>query len=147
VFAKIGTTHLHPLTEHLLDLVDAYTVYTAKEYTGLWAQWDVFRSAMLAFMQDYDVLLGPVAAFPAPPHGFTFETETWKAHFSYAFSENLTGWPSVVVRAGTSPERLPIGVQVVARPWREDIALAVAQHIESVLGGWQMPELGIVSEM
>jgi len=41
------------------------------------------------------------------------------------------------VRGGTSPEGSPIGVQVVARPWREDIALAVAQHLETVLGGWQ----------
>jgi amidase len=32
---------------------------------------------------------------------------------------------------------LPIGVQVVARPWREDVALAVAQHLETVLGDWQ----------
>jgi len=54
---------------------------------------------------------------------------------------NVTGWPSVVVRGGTSPEGLPIGVQVVARPWREDVALAVAQHIESVSGGWQCPPL------
>jgi amidase len=36
---------------------------------------------------------------------------------------------------------LPIGVQVIARPWREDVALAVAQHIETVYGGWQPPPL------
>jgi amidase len=46
---------------------------------------------------------------------------------------NLTGWPVVIVRAGTSPEGLPIAVQVIAQPWREDVALAVAQHIESQL--------------
>ncbi len=54
---------------------------------------------------------------------------------------NLTGWPAAVVRAGTSSEGLPIGVQVVARPWRDDVALAVAQHIEKVLGGWQPPPI------
>jgi amidase len=62
---------------------------------------------------------------------------------SPAFSDfqtyNLTGWPSAVVRAGTSEEGLPIGVQVVARPWREDVALAVAKRIEEALGGWQAP--------
>ena len=47
----------------------------------------------------------------------------------------------MVVRAGVSPEGLPIGVQVVARPWREDVAVAVAQAIEHVLGGWQPPAL------
>jgi len=46
-----------------------------------------------------------------------------------------------VVRGGTSSEGLPIGVQVVARPWREDVALAVAQVLEEALGGWQRPPL------
>jgi amidase len=45
------------------------------------------------------------------------------------------------VRGGTSPEGLPIGVQVVTRPWHEDVALAVAQQLERVLGGWQRPPL------
>ena len=61
--------------------------------------------------------------------------------FSYLSTYNLTGWPSVVVRGSTSPEGLPIGVQVVAGPWREDVALAVAQYIEAILGGWQRPLL------
>jgi len=56
-------------------------------------------------------------------------------------SYNLTGWPDAVVRGGTSPEGLPIGVQIVTRPWREDVALAVAQHLEGELGGWQRPPL------
>jgi amidase len=32
-------------------------------------------------------------------------------------------------------------VQVVARPWRDDVALAVAQELEQALGGWQPPPL------
>jgi amidase len=35
---------------------------------------------------------------------------------------------------------LPIGVQIAAAPWREDIALAVAEYLESACGGW-MPTL------
>jgi amidase len=101
---------------------------------------DRFRSEMLEFMQRYDVILCPVCAFPAPPHGTTFTEDMWKG-FSYTGSYNLTGWPGAVVRAGTSPEGLPIGVQIVARPWREDVALAVAQHLETALGGWQPPAL------
>jgi amidase len=45
------------------------------------------------------------------------------------------------VRAGTSPEGLPIGVQLVAAPWREDIALALARRVEARTGGWQPPAL------
>jgi len=56
-------------------------------------------------------------------------------------TETLTGWPAAVVRAGTSPEGLPIGVQIAAKPWREDVALAVAGVIEDELGGWKPPSL------
>ena len=54
---------------------------------------------------------------------------------------NLTGWPAATVRVGTSEDKLPIGVQIIARPWCEDVALAVAQHLEQIFGGWQQPIL------
>jgi amidase len=47
---------------------------------------------------------------------------------------NLTGWPTATVRVGTSPEGLPLGVQVAARPWREDIALALVAHLDADRG-------------
>jgi len=46
---------------------------------------------------------------------------------------------AAVVRCGTSGEGLPIGVQIVARPWQDATALAVAGHLESVFGGWRPP--------
>jgi amidase len=54
---------------------------------------------------------------------------------------NLTGWPAAVVPAGATPRGLPIGVQIVARPWREDVALAVAEVLQQALGGWQRPPI------
>jgi amidase len=113
-------------------------VMSTAEFTALLEKLDQFRSDMLTFLETYDVLICPVNAYPAISHG------TARDHipaFSYTVTYNLTGWPGAVVRAGTSPEGLPIGVQVVARPWREDVALAVAQHIETALGGWQRPPL------
>ena len=49
--------------------------------------------------------------------------------------------PGVVVRGGTSPEGLPIGIQVVVAPSREDVALAVAERLETTLGGWKPPQI------
>lgn len=77
-------------------------------------EWDRFRRSMLSFIQDYDLLVCPVADAPAPPHG-TPTAETYRYQLPYS----LTGWPVAVVRCGTSPEGLPIGVQVVARPWHD----------------------------
>ena len=44
-------------------------------------------------------------------------------------------------QAGTSPEGLPIAVQIVGQAWREDIVLAVAKVIEADLGGWKRPPI------
>jgi Asp-tRNA(Asn)/Glu-tRNA(Gln) amidotransferase A subunit family amidase len=86
----------------------------------------------------YDLIVCPAHAGPALPCGAAPEHDP---EFSYTMTFNLTGWPAAVVRAGTSPEGLPIGVQLVARPWREDVALAAASRSEADLGGWQPPPL------
>lgn len=101
--------------------------------------WDRFRRALIAFMANYDLILTPVAERPATPHGGE------GGRIPYTLPYSLTGWPCVVVRAGTAPEGLPIGVQVVARPWRDDVALAAAAAIEEDAGGWQPPALAGVS--
>ena len=98
-------------------------------------RWDRFRRALIGFMEHYDVILTPVAERPATAHG------TDGGWIPYTLPFSLTGWPCVVVRAGTAPDGLPIGVQIVAGPWRDDVALAVAQVIEHIHGGWQPPLL------
>jgi amidase len=97
--------------------------------------WDRFRRSLISFMAHYDVIVTPAAERPATPHG------TDAGWIPYTLPYSLTGWPCVVVRAGTAPEGLPIGVQIVARPWRDDVALAAAQAIEGAPGGWQPPPL------
>jgi amidase len=97
--------------------------------------WDRFRRTLITFMADHDVILTPVAERPAVPHG------TDEGGIPYTLTYSLTGYPCVVVRCGTAPGGLPIGVQVVAGPWRDDIALAVARHLEHACGGWQPPAL------
>ena len=42
----------------------------------------------------------------------------------------MTGWPSIVIQSGMSDEGLPVGVQIIAAPWREDRVLAVARALE-----------------
>jgi Asp-tRNA(Asn)/Glu-tRNA(Gln) amidotransferase A subunit family amidase len=54
---------------------------------------------------------------------------------------NVLGNPAMVVPAGTSPEGLPIGVQVVGRPFEEMRVLQVAAAIERGCGGFVAPPL------
>jgi amidase len=107
-----------------------------EEYSELLHDVDLVRSELLRFMQQYDAILCPVAAQAAPTH-----EEAEGLRYSYTSAHNLSGFPGAVVRAGTSPEGMPIGVQVVARPWREDVALALAAVIEDATGGWQPPSI------
>lgn len=116
------------------------TEVSAGEYSAMLELVDAFRSDMLSFMQSYDVIICPAAAFPALPHGESMEDEMTRGP-GYTATYNITGWPATVVRCGTSPDGLPIGVQVVARPWREDVSLAVAMQLETALGGWQKPPM------
>lgn len=132
-----GTARVHPLMRRVLEIQRANRLSTA-EFGSLVVRWDIFRSVMLSFMESYDAILCPVCAFPGMVHGSTYDR---LEAFSYTMTYNLTGWPVAVVRAGTSAEGLPIGVQIAARPWREDVALAVAQCIETVLGGYRPPQL------
>jgi amidase len=97
-------------------------------------RWDAFRSLMLQFMTGFDLILSPVAPEVAPPYRMKL---TGEHQFSYTIPYSLSGNPCVVVRAGASPEGLPIGVQVVARNWRDDVALRAARAIERALGGWR----------
>jgi amidase len=132
-----GTLETHPLLQRVQQLLSPRAISTA-ELNTLLVRLYRFRSRMLSFMEDYDAIISPACAHPAMPHGSSFDENTGSA-YSYTMTYNLTGWPSVVVRGATSPEGLPIGIQISARPWREDVTLALASHIEKTTGGWQRP--------
>lgn len=132
ILEKAGTTDMG---RHMRS-VDSEV--TGREFGRRLREMDLFRSQMLGFMANYDVIICPVNANVAIKHDTQYEHF---AGFSYAATYNLTGWPAAVVRAGTSPEGLPIGVQIVANPWREDLALKVAKLVEQTFGGWQKPIL------
>jgi amidase len=98
-------------------------------------EWERFRASMLRFMADYDVIVCPAAADVAPPH-----REITGDDFVYTLPYSLTGYPVVVVPCGESGG-MPVGMQVVAAPWRDDVALAAAAAIERALGGGRIAEV------
>jgi amidase len=113
---------------------------SAEDYVLLLEDRERLRAELLSFMAGYDLLLCPVTAGPALPLGVA-GTAARPPGFTFTHPFNLTGWPVAVVRCGTSPEGLPIGLQIVARPWRDDVALAAAAALEATLGGWRPPPL------
>ena len=99
---------------------------------------DQLRLALEKFFIDYDAIICPVAATPAKQHGRSFIEGR---DFSYLSIYNFTGWPVATVRCGTSLEGLPIGIQIIAKPWQDMTALGLAKKLETLLGGWQAPPL------
>ena len=100
----------------------------------LYALWDSFRSSLLQFMTRFDAILCPADHHPAPPF-----RERDGRRFDYTVPFSMTGQPCVVVRVGATAGGLPIGVQIVGRHWREDVALALGRVLEQELGGWRRP--------
>jgi amidase len=135
ILRQAGTTQTYDIN---VDEVPRGIAQSSEEFGRRLREIDRFRSHMLQFIAQYDVLICPVNANPAIKHGTLGDNFDG---FSYTATYNLTGWPGVVVRAGTSPEGLPIGLQILAQPWREDVALAVAQFVETKFGGWKPPAL------
>ncbi len=131
---KYGTTVPGPNRRFDFPLIET------EEFTKLLEERDAWRSTMLAWVKNYDLILCPPAVGPAQKIGDR-SNEGRGRNFGYTTTYNLTGWPSGVVRAGTSPEKLPLGLMLTGQPWREDIVLAAMGAIESRFGGWQKPPL------
>jgi amidase len=131
----IGSTRTHRLLEGWLSKLEPYRT-TIDGFAEYWAALDRFRARMFAFLEDFDAIISPVCPQAALPHGASIEERTFRG-FSYTMTHNLTGWPAAVVRCGQTPAGLPIGVQIAASPWREDVALRIAAHLEQAFGGWQ----------
>lgn len=133
--SSIGSERTHPLLDGWLAKLEKYRT-DVKGLASYWTLIDQMRASMEPYLTLNDVILSPVSSSPAVPHGTSIEEKTFRG-FSYTMTHNLTGWPAAVVRCGTSSTGLPIGVQIAAAPWREDIVLAVARRLEEIFGGWK----------
>jgi amidase len=120
------------------------TPISSADMVEAWEAQDLCKSQMLDWMKNYDVFICPTSNKPAQPIDGkgTGRNNPSPDGWPYTGVFNSTGWPVVVVRCGSSADgKLPIGLQVVAAPWREDLCLAVAAYLESQSGGWKKPPI------
>ena len=102
---------------------------------------DALRAQFLDAMRDGAVLLLPVFPTTARHHGFS-----WGPYGNLGFTVifNALGFPAVAVPLGLSSDRLPLSVQIVARPGEDEVALVVAAVLEREFGGWRLAMPGCV---
>ena len=98
----------------------------------------IYRAKLQALFTDWDVLLAPATPVPAIPLGseqFELNGQMVPARPSLGLLSqpiSYSGCPVVAVPLWPDgAQGLPIGVQVIAAPWREDLALRVARVLES----------------
>ena len=97
----------------------------------------VFREAARALFERFDVLLAPATPCPAPGIGqatmvLNGETVSVRRNLgTYTQPISFIGLPVVTVPVDR-PGQLPVGVQIIAPAWREDLAFAVARKLETL---------------
>jgi amidase len=110
-------------------------------FVAMCAARDSERARILEAMRDVPVLLSPVCTAPAFRQG----EGNWKPGTGYRDTMrhsqwlNLAGFPGVTVPIGKSPEGLPIGVQLIGRPYEDELVLTIAEVLERARGPWQPP--------
>ncbi len=130
---------LSPVLLDFLSIAHREPTLSGEELLQAWAECDQVRSQLLAEMQEFPVLLCPVCAIPAFRHGerswnIDGQSVAYLDAMRYTQWFNLLAAPAAVVPVGKSPEGLPIGVQVVARPFEDEVAMAIAGVIEEQFG-------------
>lgn len=130
---------LSPIFNAFLSIAEAAGPLSATELLSAWAELDLLRAKTLAEMSEHPILLCPVASIPAFRHGERRWTIDGKA-VAYLDAMRFAQWfnaaacPAVVVPAGASAEGLPIGIQIVARPFEDEVALGVAAVVDAAFG-------------
>lgn len=110
-----------------IEIFDRYACDTAT-FIGRLAEWDAYRSEMLAFVSEYDVIVSPVMPTSAMPHGQTVDR---LEEYGYIWAYTSLGWPSVSLPMGVDSEGVPVSVLISAAPWNDSMALGVAALLET----------------
>jgi amidase len=132
-------SQISPTLQGFLDVAHREPPLEGHELLAAWCEATVIQAKLLEEMREFPVLLSPVCSVPAFRHGERRwqidgrEVEYLDA-MRYTQWWNLLGAPAAVVPVGRSPEGLPVGVQIMARPYEDEIALDVAGVIDSAFG-------------
>ena len=114
------------------------------EFIKAWIERDALRAALVRWMNTTPLIVAPVGSVPAFEHGarrVDVEGEAISVFRAFGYSRiaNVLDLPSVSVPAGRTYDGLPIGVQIIGKPFEEEAVLAAASIIEDALGSFVLP--------
>lgn len=112
---------------------------TARQLLDALAQRDAWRANVVEQMRQYPVLLWPVAGAEAFPHRqrryATGSRDIGLFELTMPMTPwNLLGFPAMVIPFHISESGMPIGIQLIGRPWEEERLLDLAVRLEQARG-------------
>jgi amidase len=137
-------SELSPIYTAFRATVNAEPRLTTQDLLNTLLGRDALRGLILERMEEFPILVSPVCAIPA----FCHRERNWTVRgqkveylkaMSYSQWWNILGFPAAVVPFAQSHEGLPIGVQIIGRPWHDEEVLAVAAHVERAGFGFRPP--------
>jgi len=134
----------NPILKQFLEWSEAEPKLSEHDVIDTWIQRDMLRASFLDQMRKYPILLCPPAAIPAFRHGernWMVEGKNVEYLDAWSYTEwfNLLGNPAAVVPVTHSEQALPVGVQIVGRPWEEEQVLSIAAIVEASCNAWRVP--------
>lgn len=111
---------------------------TALDYLEAEAARVTLAEKMAEYHRRFDLLLTPTTAEPAPRLDAALDSARDATPFAYPFS--LTRQPAASVPCGVTRAHLPIGLQIVGRPFQDGLVLAAADAVEAHLGALRLPD-------
>jgi amidase len=104
----------------------------------IWLQ--AWTARIISWWEDFDLLLTPSTGEPPatleelevdPSDPFEIDLRRFARIRCFVRPFNVTGQPAISLPLHMTAEGLPIGVQLVAAPYREDLLIRVASQIEA----------------
>lgn len=147
--ATKGDKELRKLSQIPNIVLPIFLKQSLKGYFAALTQRDNLIAQMDKELEKWDVWLCPVAMTAAFTHrakGAAIEVDGKKvpyqmANGAYLVPFNLTGHPVVVIPIGFTSDGLPIGMQIVGKRWKEMELLSIAQKLDEIIKGFNIPDL------
>ncbi len=110
------------------------------EYLGALEAREALGRKLALFHQRHDLLITPTTARTAPlaDDDAGLVARPIPSPFTYPF--NLTQQPAASVPVGLTPEGLPVGLQLIAAKYRDDLVLRAARVLETALPFARAPD-------
>jgi aspartyl-tRNA(Asn)/glutamyl-tRNA(Gln) amidotransferase subunit A len=137
--AAVHQANLHRRADFgadVLALLDQGSLVPAMDYVNAQRQRKLLLNDFQALFRSIDCLFTPATPITAPRIGQTEITLDGATHDTrflttrHARGINVLGFPALSIPCGSSTEGLPIGLQIVARPWDENLLLALGEAME-----------------